>query len=234
LLPVSDPTAREEHYLTSSAFAAPDGDLGTLDVSALGTVLFDVRMPDGSPADRARIYLGEIDERPRTPVQFLTDRIGRCSIRVPLRHEFAVFAAHAEGFAIGRVGLSDERKSATVPLQLAVGGWLEGTAVDTEGQPLENVRIYVRGGGELDRSLWYSSFVDDISSTTYALNYRGIYTDAKGQFRAAFPQAGVQLEITAWRRGVDNSYWGISGERRKVELIEDGMEPLRLVLARQR
>ena len=112
---------------------------------------------------------------------------------------------------------------------------VRSVGVDTTATgPMSNVRIYVRGGGNVDRSLWYSQFVSDISSTTFALNYRGIYTDVQGRFRAAFPQAGVKLEVSAWRRGTDGSYWQMKGERQEIVLAADGKEPLRFVLERKR
>ena len=230
LLPTLEAAGREEVYLASSAAVKVEGDHGTLVASSLVHVDIQVTTSSRSPADRARVYLAEERNRPRTPVTFLTDRAGRCSLRVPREQLLTVIVASDDGFAAARLPHAGAAPRVAQTVQLQVGGVLHGTAVDAAGKPLAGVRVSVRGADRMDPNTWYASILRDVSSTTFALAYRGIYTDAKGKFRAVFPQAGVPLKVTAWRRGDDGSYMQLVGAERELELQAEGGEPLRLKL----
>lgn len=227
LLPTREATGREEVYL-ASATDAKAGSHGTLFASKLVHVDFQVTTANGSPADRARIYLAEERDRPSTPVTYLTDRSGRCSVRVPREKTLCVIVGSDDGFAAARLRHPGKEPRVPQPIELKIGGVLTGIAVDTLGKPLANVRVSIRGGDRIDA--WYAQLLGDVSSSTYALNYRSIYTDANGKFRAVFPKAGVMLSVSAWRRGQDGSYMQMVDGRREVELKLGVDEPIRLVL----
>lgn len=228
LLPTSEANGREEVYLAGSTDAEAGGKHGTLVASKLVHVDFQITTSNGSPADRARIYLAEERNRPATPITYLTDRSGRCSVRVPREKVLCVIVASDDGFAAARLDHAGKAPRVSQTLKLKIGGTVTGIAVDTKGKPLADVRVSVRGGDRVDT--WYRGLLRDVSSSTYALNYRLTYTDADGKFRAVFPVAGSQLQVSAWRRGQDGSYMQMVGDKREIEVELGKSEPMRLVL----
>jgi len=230
LLPVDSPTAREEHWL--AARASGGLALGDIDIGSFASLRLTIADGGGVPLDRAEVYVGEESAGPPTPMTFLTDRVGRCTVRVPRGKRFLVFAAHESGFGTGAIDSGD---GAPVDLELRVqaASWIAGRAVDPEGKPLQRARIRLNSSRHPDGGVPLHRFVQDVSSTTMALDYRLIHTDAEGRFRVPMPHLGVTVQVSAWLDASDGTYWQLQGNGPTVELGDSEPPPLELVLHRR-
>jgi hypothetical protein len=215
-------------------------DLGTLDVGALRSIAFTVLGTDGAPVDRARLYLGEIAGKPTTPLEYLTDKVGRATVMLPADARFGVFAAHETGFAVQKLEPGDANPAA-VAIRLDPPVWLAGRVVDGAGAPLPRARIMARGAftkqpvvvagkGVLleDRGGWPEAFLDNVNLCTLALDYRIAYAQGDGRFRLPFPMAGAKVGVSARLEADDGSFR--RGDEVSAVLAAERVAELELVL----
>ena len=242
LVPPNAKGVREECYL---AYRAPkvlnrrqaaairnskDVELGTIELSELARVEVSVLGPDGRPADRARVLLGETDrQRPPRSVTYWTDRRGKLTFRSK-EPKLAVFASHESGFALAQLAVQAGGKPTKLALQLEAATYISGVAVDDKGQPVANARIWARCSGHERIGAWRGPVISCVCRSSLELSYRRSVTDDKGRFRIPFPQTGLEVNVRAWRY-VD----GLPrlGMRKDLPSFKLGKEPrtdLRLVL----
>ncbi len=218
---VHDGEGREERLLFSFDGASPPkGDLGVLRLDRLGSARITVRVND-LPVDRARLYIQELPTGPNTPMQFVTDHVGRCVVRLPTEKEFALFAAHESGFAVEKILIPADGKATSTRCNLQIASTVKGRVLDTQGVPSEGARVSYRSTYPSFGDDWRVRFLREMSSSsTLELQYRLTRTNARGEFRIAFPIRGVKVRVTAWKTKKDGGYVQVKEKPSEFELTK--------------
>jgi hypothetical protein len=231
LVPFPGDSHLEEVYLHSRS-ATEDVDLGDVRVDELVTVHCHVTRAGGQPAQLARVYLGERTGGRGlwTPLRVFADAGGRAAFRVPAGAELALFAAHADGFAVEPLDVPVDRQRVALNVNVAGATWVSGRVVDSDGKPIARARVYPRCSDHEHGADWRGSFLAGVCSTTLELYYRRALTDSEGRFRLPFADVGCTLALTAWKYEDDGTRWEAAGEEPKVTLTSEPVKDVTIVL----